>query len=83
MPRDRSEFKPRLADGDELRIAATTGVARPCVKMRALLLAVDTPPPRLERPKRLVVPLAKGKGTTGLRISAPPSSVQATIARSA
>src|SRR5690606_33425012 len=53
--------------------AGTWAVALPCKNTRVLLLAAVTPPPKLVRPNRLVLPLAKGEGTTGLRIVAPPS----------
>src|SRR3546814_9672924 len=84
MPRDRSEFKPKLTVVDVVeRAAGTLAGALPCRRTRVLLLLAETPPPKLERTKRLVLPVAKGEGTTGLRIAAPPSHGFVSIARSA
>src|SRR3546814_15399672 len=69
MPRERSEFKPKLTIVETWRLTrGAFGARLPGLKMRVLLLAVEGPPPRLERPKRLVVPVANGTGVTGLRI---------------
>src|SRR5690606_34669422 len=74
MPRDLSEFEPKLTVLDVLaRAAGPLAGTLPCRSTRVLLLLADTPPPKLERPNRLVLPVAKGEGTTGLRITVPPS----------
>src|SRR3546814_9807263 len=79
MPRERSEFKPKLTIVETWRLTrGAFGARLPGLKMRVLLLAVEGPPPRLDRPKRLVVPVANGKGVTGLRIAAPPRSEEHT-----
>src|SRR3546814_16097601 len=84
MQRERSEFKPKLTVVDVVeRAAGTLAGALPCRRTRVLLLLAETPPPKLERPNRLVLPVAKGEGTTGLRIAAPPSHGFVSIARSA
>src|SRR5690606_1609581 len=73
MPRERSEFKPKLTLVDVvLRTDDAVAGTLPCKMTRVLLLLAETPPPKLERPKRLVLPVEKGEGATGLRITAPP-----------
>src|SRR3546814_9963337 len=50
MPRDRSEFKPKLTVVDVVeRAAGTLAGALPCRGTRVLLLLAETPPPKLER----------------------------------
>src|SRR5690554_246134 len=74
MPRARSEFKPILTIADSSRVASTSGTFRGWVTIRALLFVAVTPPPRRERPNRLLVPEEKG-GFTGLRIMVQPTAV--------
>src|SRR3546814_5859829 len=68
MPRDRSEFKPKLTVVDVVeRAAGTLAGALPCRRTRVLLLLAETPPPKLERPNRLMLAVRSEEHTYELQ----------------